>query len=352
MTLIRFAQELHGTLESDRLHQLIARGLSTFLGRREVWVVARFGARQHIILPHGTTASSPKLITDDVRKWMTFPMTVKGEGIGVVGVGLQGGDLSDDEQRLVTVLTRLVAQSLATANSFEIIRQTSLVDSLTGCATRVEGLRRFEAELRRADRAQRSLAVLMLDLDHFKSINDRFGHHTGDAVLSAIGEMLLKTLRASDIRCRWGGEEFLLVLADTTADRARRACEALRHRIATTPVGTSAQPLQITASIGVTMTRPGEWDIQRLVARADLALYRAKSLGRNRVEFDQNDQPGDDAGPSIATAPQPPPPRPVAVESLRWPDRRDPARPDRRRVPSPGRRRTDPGSAAGEQWRA
>jgi diguanylate cyclase (GGDEF)-like protein len=216
---------------------------------------------------------------------MTFPMKVNGQVIGVLGVGVQEGGLPERERRSLTLLADLVGQSLQTANAFALMREASLADALTGCATRAEGLRRFEAELRRAERARTSLAVLMLDLDHFKRINDRFGHNTGDAVLSAIGGMLNKTLRASDIRCRWGGEEFLLVLTESNAERARRVCEALRGRIEATPVPAGGQALQVTASIGVTLTRPGELDLQKLIARADAALYRAKDLGRNRVEL-------------------------------------------------------------------
>ena len=140
-----------------------------------------------------------------------------------MGIALPAGGFTDRDQRLFTLVASLVAQSLSTANAFEAMREASLVEPLTGCATRAEGARRFEAELRRAHRAGTSVAVLMLDLDHFKNINDLFGHKAGDAVLSASGDTLLTTLRASDVRCRWGGEECLLVLPDSNVEQARRA---------------------------------------------------------------------------------------------------------------------------------
>jgi diguanylate cyclase (GGDEF)-like protein len=352
--LVDFAQELHGTLESDRLRHLIARRLPAFIGRREVWVVARFGSRQHIIVPAGGEggAATP-MLTDGVRQWVTFPMTVEGESIGVLGVGLQAGELSQREHRVLTIVAALVGRSLATVNSFEAMREASLVDPLTGCATRAEGLRRFEAELRRADRSRTSLAVLMLDLDHFKNINDRFGHNTGDAVLSAVGEMLMSTLRASDVRCRRGGEEFLLVLPDSSIERARRASESLRQRIASTPVRVEGHTVQVTASIGITLTRPGESDIQKLLARADAALYHAKSQGRNRIKFVLGDYKGEvvAAPTAAARAEEYVPPVAAAAASGAAPDRRDPLRTDRRRIPSPGRRRTDPDVLKGP-WRA
>jgi diguanylate cyclase (GGDEF)-like protein len=351
LAVVQFAQELLGTMESDRLHHLIARRLPSFVGRKEVWAVARFGTRQHVIVPPGTDGAPPVLLTADVRQWVTFPMKVKGQPVGIIGVGVQAGALSENEHRILLTLAGLVGQSLAAANTFETMREASLVDPMTGCATRAEGLRRFEAELRRSERTRSSLAVALLDLDHFKSINDRFGHNTGDAVLSALGQMLLKTLRASDIRCRWGGEEFLLLLTDSSDERARRACETLRQRIEVTPVRASGHTVQMTASIGVTVAQPGAADIQRLLAQADAALYHAKSQGRNRVEFMPRDPDAGADGPSAVPG-APSPARPVSVEPVgRWPDRRDPSRADRRRVPSPGRRRTDPGLAA-DQWPA
>jgi diguanylate cyclase (GGDEF)-like protein len=212
------------------------------------------------------------------------------------------------------------------------MRRATIVDQLTGCATRAEGLRRLEAELRRAERSRTSVAVLMLDLDHFKNINYQFGHNAGDTVLSSVGQLLLGTLRASDVRCRWGGEEFLIVLPESSVGRAQRASEALRERIANAAIRASDHTIRLTASIGVTVSRPGETDIQKVIERADAALYRAKSAGRNRVKVVLGDFRGDAvaAGQTF----------PAAVP---WtgPERRAQGQGDRRRVPSPGRRRTD-----------
>jgi diguanylate cyclase (GGDEF)-like protein len=196
-------------------------------------------------------------------------------------------------------------------------------------------MRRFEAELRRAERSKTSVAVLMIDLDHFKSINDRYGHNTGDAVLSAVGETLLGTLRASDIRSRWGGEEFLVVLPESTIERASSAAEALRQRIASTTVPDGARTVRVTTSIGITIARPGETDIPRLLGRADTALYQAKSDGRNRVMIALADNKG-----TIPAAPQAsaePVPAPAVPASSR--ERREGSQVDRRS--GTGRRRTD-----------
>lgn len=332
-SLLEFARELHGTLESDRLRLLIARRLPALLGVRDVWIVARFGTRQQIIVPSHLTGGP--LVTEELREWSTYPMKAAGRTVGIMGISAPPGKLIERDHRLIKLTASFIAQALLTVDTFETLRETSVVDGLTGCATRVEGLRRFEAELRRADRSESTLAVIMLDLDHFKIVNDHFGHKAGDAVLTAIGETLLTTLRASDVRSRWGGEEFLLVLPDSNAEQAQRASENLRQRIANTPVEIGQRVISVTASIGLTLSRPRENDVQQLIGRADTALYEAKRRGRNRVAFVP---PG---GHSDVTAPESGNQSPVRGHVWNGPERRDATRQDRRLVPSPGRRVTD-----------
>jgi len=123
--------------------------------------------------------------------------------------------------------------------------------------------------------------VLMLDVDHFKAVNDRFGHEAGDAVLCALVRDCQNAMRAVDMLVRRGGEEFLILLPDTSADAAMVAAERLRAALAETEVSASGTTIRFTASIGVALPlteNPGE-----LLSRADLALYAAKAAGRNRV---------------------------------------------------------------------
>jgi diguanylate cyclase (GGDEF)-like protein len=334
--LFEFARELHATLESDRLRLLISRRLPDLLRLRDVWIVARFGGGQQIIMPSSPGADAITMLSDEARQWATFPLKADGRTIGLLGAAVPAGGFTEQDHRLFKMVASLVAQALSTANTFESMREASLVDPLTGCATRAEGIRRLEAELRRAQRSRMSLAVLMLDLDHFKSINDQFGHKTGDAALTAVGEALLTALRASDVRCRWGGEEFLLVLPDSNVERAQRAAEKLRRQIARTPIGAGDRVVRVTASIGLTLSDLGETDMEQLLTRADTALYDAKRTGRNRISVVL---PGTDL-------PAPAPAAPVAAPQLLekpWAgaERRDVRRRDRRRVPSPGRRATD-----------
>lgn len=157
-------------------------------------------------------------------------------------------------------------------------------DSLTGAYSRRSILDELERELRRCARNQGRLAVLVLDIDHFKSINDRYGHATGDAALRHFARIVPKAVRASDRFGRLGGEEFVLLMYDCDAARAlvqaQRVCDALRD----SPLQVQGQALRMTTSGGVATFQPGD-SADGILARADLALYKAKELGRDRVEM-------------------------------------------------------------------
>jgi len=127
------------------------------------------------------------------------------------------------------------------------------------------------------------VSMIMFDLDHFKDVNDRYGHLCGDAVLAAVGRRMRDVLRGSDLKCRYGGEEFLVLLPETPLHGARRVAETLRREIAERPIPWAGEALTCTASFGLTQALPGEINIESIVGRADAALYRAKDEGRNCV---------------------------------------------------------------------
>jgi diguanylate cyclase (GGDEF)-like protein len=125
----------------------------------------------------------------------------------------------------------------------------------------------------------------MLDIDHFKGVNDRYGHLGGDAVLAAVGAKMLKVLRGSDLKCRYGGEEFLVLLPETRLEGAKRVADTLCRDLADMAVVWKSETISITASLGVAVAHPAEVDGPALIGRADAALYRAKDQGRNCVRL-------------------------------------------------------------------
>jgi diguanylate cyclase (GGDEF)-like protein len=163
-----------------------------------------------------------------------------------------------------------------------------LTDSLTGCLNRRGFDQALAREVARSERAGSDMALLALDLDHFKNVNDEHGHLVGDDVLRAVGALLIQTARAGDIVARIGGEEFAVVLPDTSSASAYKVAERIRelmeqHRFP--PPKPFAEPLHITTSIGAVSGSPNLGDdyVELFMARADAALYHAKRTGRNRV---------------------------------------------------------------------
>ena len=134
-----------------------------------------------------------------------------------------------------------------------------------------------------ARREQRPLSVLVLDVDHFKRVNDTHGHATGDEALRSVVAVLRQCLRRSDLLARWGGEEFVVVLPGTDGSIACELAERLRAAIETIEIPTRQGALNLTTSIGLASLEPADADLEATIARADRALYRAKRAGRNRV---------------------------------------------------------------------
>ncbi len=159
-------------------------------------------------------------------------------------------------------------------------------DALTGLANRRHFLDQMALALARQKRYDTPTALLMLDLDWFKTVNDRYGHAAGDEVLRHASTVMASSLRRIDLIGRLGGEEFAILLPDTEADGAHEFAERLRQLVASQPARTGPSDIPITLSIGVTLFVAHDDDIDTILARADRALYRAKENGRNRVELE------------------------------------------------------------------
>lgn len=175
----------------------------------------------------------------------------------------------------------------------EHLRYVAQYDNLTGVRNAGAYYAQCEQYIRMAQRAERGFAVLFVDLDHFKKINDTHGHAAGDAVLRAVGQSLLLTVRDTDVVGRVGGEEFSILLPDTDCDGAMELAERIRTRIEELQINqASGMALQATASVGVSICRDASHSIQSIQREADAAMYQAKAGGRNRVSlFSRASQP-------------------------------------------------------------
>lgn len=165
------------------------------------------------------------------------------------------------------------------------LREMRDTDELTGLRNRRAITALAETELARAAREMRPLSVVMLDIDHFKQVNDTYGHQAGDQALCLVAGTVSKNVRLYDVVGRWGGEEILLLLPGTTYSQALMVAERVRAAIAAIPLGLQeGQSVALTASLGVASRAPGDvTNLETLVASADMALYHAKSNGRNCV---------------------------------------------------------------------
>ncbi|HSR36589.1 MAG TPA: diguanylate cyclase, partial [Desulfurivibrionaceae bacterium] len=177
-------------------------------------------------------------------------------------------------------------RKLATAE--EKIRELAVTDELTGLKNRRFLLSRLADELDRAHRYHRPLACLLFDVDHFKRVNDTYGHEAGDAVLKALSDTAQRHCRATDLLGRYGGEEFVMILPETDLEEARLLAERLRKTIADLRISVAEKEITVTVSFGVASYRPAETtaliDLYGFIKRADNAMYEAKRLGRNRVQ--------------------------------------------------------------------
>ncbi|MFW6123754.1 MAG: sensor domain-containing diguanylate cyclase [Acidobacteriota bacterium] len=162
----------------------------------------------------------------------------------------------------------------------------ALTDDLTGLLNHGAVLNRLKDEVERAERQKEPVSVLIADLDHFKTINDKYGHQVGDRVLKHVSHCIHKSFRAYDIKGRYGGEEFLIVMPNTRQKNARKAAERLRKMLRESPVQVKGRNIPSTISIGLVSSYPhqDQIDEETLLKLSDTALYRAKEMGRDRVE--------------------------------------------------------------------
>lgn len=225
---------------------------------------------------------------------LCVPMVAHGETLGVLHLRVDKSSKTSPEaamlnEQLAITSTEHISLALANLNLREKLRNQAIRDPLTGLFNRRYIEETMERERQRAVRSQVPLGVIMMDLDHFKNFNDMFGHDAGDAVLRELGVFLQKHIRGSDIACRYGGEEFVLILPETPLDAVQERAETLRTKIKQLSVHHRRQSLgSLSLSFGVALFPEHGTTADALLHTADQALYQAKQAGRDQVVIAKN----------------------------------------------------------------
>lgn len=219
-----------------------------------------------------------------VRSFVGVPLIARDHVIGVISMQSYQPDFYNDEQiRLLETIANQAAIAIENARIFKRMKQLAITDSLTGLYTRRHFTSLGQMELERALRYGHPLAVLMVDIDFFKQVNDTRGHSVGDQVLQAVAAICRSQLRQSDIIGRYGGEEFAIILPETSPEGAYATAERIRNLVEISPISTLRGEIFITASLGLAVMDERLTSLESLLDCADRAMYTAKRSGRNQV---------------------------------------------------------------------
>jgi diguanylate cyclase (GGDEF)-like protein len=212
---------------------------------------------------------------------LRLPLMFEENLLGILwmwGSGIQKTDLP-----IISIFAKQVGISFERVRLFKEVQELALTDPLTGLSNRRNLFELGNIEFARAMRMERQFCCMLLDLDHFKQINDNYGHLIGDQVLQEFASRCKKSVREVDLIGRYGGEELVVFMPETDIGTAKNIAERLRKRIADTPITVSGQAINATVSIGVAGKGANTADLETLIARADQAMYVAKHKGRDRV---------------------------------------------------------------------
>ncbi len=253
-------------------------------GFEECWALRR--NRANIAYGNGATLVCPHIVQPTVIS-VCVPLIAQNETIGLLHLrtaATQTAAWSDDQTSLAITLADRLALALSNLKLQELLREQAMHDVLTGLFNRRYMEEMLEREIRRANRSQQPVSVMLIDLDHLKQINDRWGHNAGDLALRQVGDLLTSHVRGADIACRQGGDEFTLILHETTLAHALERAEQLRQAAAELPLTFEGETTySINLSIGIAASPTHGTNVEAVLRAADAALYRAKSQGRNRV---------------------------------------------------------------------
>jgi diguanylate cyclase (GGDEF)-like protein len=235
--------------------------------------------------PGSAFALSAAARAEHIHSIVCLPLASEKQQLGAIYFYRgEGEDFGFEDIELIRTFSHLAAHAIQNARLHERTVDLAETDALTGLYNRRKLEQRLREEIQRAQRSRQPLALLLLDIDHFKAINDKHGHAGGDAVLLALAGIFRREIRDVDLVARTGGEEFMFLLPETDAARARRVAERIREALAAAMIAVpDGAHIPITASVGVAGYPLDAGSAEALIANADRALYTAKQSGRNRV---------------------------------------------------------------------
>ena len=303
---VRLAQTLNHATTMDQLRELLSHHLPQVVSSDGVWVVIHVDGEWEALT--GGVAKVPYRADPEIKAradrvvglapeeldhvhgneidgHTCFSLSIGDHGAGVMGVPTLHGD-PERASRVLAPISSVLGLCARNVELAEEIKAHGVLDGLTKCFNRTHGMKVLDPELQRAKRTRTDFALVMLDLDYFKTVNDEHGHLCGDALLTAVGRRMHELLRNSDIKVRYGGEEFLIMLPDTPLAGALHVARVLNRELGRLAVTWKSNAVSRTVSVGVAAAKPGQLDTTDLLGRVDAALYRAKNAGRDRVCVD------------------------------------------------------------------
>lgn len=261
----------------------------------ECWALRR--GRVHALKENGLELLCPHLKNRPPHLSLCIPMMAQGEIIGILHLqsdvasdSLEKTTFSENQRQLALAMADTIALALANLKLHTSLLHQSIRDPLTGLFNRRYLEETLEREIHRATRLQRSVAIIMLDIDHFKHFNDTFGHEAGDIVLRELGNFFKTQIRGGDFACRYGGEEFTLIFPEMSRANVFQRAEKLREGVKNLHVEYQGRKLgAITISLGIALFPEHGTTGRTLLQAADAALYEAKHTGRDRIIFALSD---------------------------------------------------------------
>jgi diguanylate cyclase (GGDEF)-like protein len=227
---------------------------------------------------------TPKVTLPTMRSALVLPLVVREDAIGTLAVVAERAHAFGDGVRpVLQLLSNQLAIALSNARAVKRLEEMATTDGLTGCLNKRAFLEELEAKIRSAHRFHKKLSLIVTDIDHFKSVNDTYGHATGDVVIKELGAILMRVKRETDRVARFGGEEFCVLCEETDTEGAVQLAERVREELGRTVFQTELGKLRVTASLGVATFPQDAPSSQGLFEITDKALYAAKHSGRDCV---------------------------------------------------------------------